>query len=361
MPGAVRGGLGERQVSPRRERSIGALAWRPTRDHLHLLASLVEGGVPLEGALGTLADMGATDRRRRAVREVASRIAAGEDLAKALSAVSAPTHVVALVTAGERTGDQVGAFRAAGDIVGRLEDVRGSVRRAATYPGVVLTIGLLMILVITTLVVPPLQRTFLELGGELPAPTRLVLGLSGALRSGWVLLGAAGVLGAALLVRKVVRPTVRTWVLDWTPVVRSLRHDLDVAVLSRLVATMLDGGVRAFDAFDVAATLLPGGRRRDAVAAAAERLSRGGDALEEGRFAALFTPVERELLAVGERHGLLAAQWRRVAQRRDDALGHRVDRLSAVLEPVLVVMVGLAVGGAVLALYLPTFQVLELV
>lgn len=361
MVGAVRGGLDRQRRPPEPQRTTKVPEWRPTRDHLHLLAALVDGGVPLEEALGTLAEMSATDRRRRPVHEAARLVGDGADLATALATVGAPQHVVALVAAGERTGDQAGALRAAGDVVGRLEDVRGTIRRAATYPGVVLGVGVLMVLVISTLIVPPLERTFVELGGELPAPTRLVLAISAALRDGRAVLAAGCLVVAVVLVRRALRPSARARVLDRTPVVRSLRRALDVAVLARLVATMLEGGVRVFDALDVAATLLPAGPRREAVTGAAARLGRGGDALEEQRFVALFTPVERELLAVGERHGVLAAQWRRVAERRDEALKEHVDRLGSVVEPVLVVLVGLIVGGAVLALYLPTFRVLELV
>jgi type IV pilus assembly protein PilC len=144
------------------------------------------------------------------------------------------------------------------------------------------------------------------------------------------------------------------------PIVRAVRRDLDVGLIARLLATMLDAGVPLVDALDVAERAVPDGRSRDHVRGAREALQQGRSALDEDGLGPLLDIAESEILAVAERTGLLAEQWRRVAQRRATSLEERITRLGSALEPLLVVIVGLVVGGAVVALYLPTFRVLEL-
>ncbi len=339
-------------------------SWRLSSDQLDLIAGLIEAGVTIEQALETLASMSRDGVTRRAAAEAAVHVRAGRPLSVVVRELGAAPAVSALLAGAERTGRTAEALRGAAELVGRLEQLAGVVRRATTYPAVVLGVGLVMLTVIAVAVVPPLERTFLDLGGELPAATRVVLGASAVLRSPWLAVGLAVLVLArrplrAALERTPLQRALR-WTLDRAPVVRAVRRDLDVGLIARLLATMLEAGVPLVDALDVAERAVPDGRSRDHVRGARDALQQGRSALDKDGLGPLLDIAEFEILAVAERTGLLAEQWRRVAQRRATALEERITRLGSALEPLLVVIVGLVVGGAVVALYLPTFRVLEL-
>jgi type IV pilus assembly protein PilC len=334
--------------------------WRPSRDQLDLIASLLDAGVSLDSALATFERTATDARTARAVGTVAEAVRRGDGLGRALERVGAPAHVAALAHTGERTGRLADALRAAAELSGRLEELRATMRRAATYPTVVLLVGLAMVTVISVTVVPQLGRTFLDLGGELPGPTRVVLGVSAVLRSLWTPAVAVALLVLRRPIGRVLSRLPLSGLVARVPVVTALRRDLGVAVLSRMVAAMLDAGIALTDVLRSTAPTMPDAVLRERVTLAAAAVARGGSAFDEDALGSLLDPVEREILAVGERTGLLVEQWRRVAERRAASLSERVVRVGAVVEPLLVVVVGGLVGGAVLALYLPTFRVLDL-
>ena len=338
-----------------------AADWRPTRDQLDLLASLIDAGVSVADAFATLERTATSRRTRTGAGTVARRIGQGVSIATALEEIGVPAHVVALVAAGERTGRVADALRGSGTVTGRMEELNATIGRALVYPAVVLAVGLVMLMLIAVTVVPQLERTFVELGGELPRPTRIVIAASDVLRSVWFVAAALTVLVLWRPIRGGLDRVGLSGLSRALPVVRRFHSDVAVTVISRLVATMLAGGVPFVDALRESARALPHGGHRERVLRAAMSVEQGGSAFDEDALGPLIGPVDREILGVAERTGLLTEQWRRVAERRGQALDERVARVGAALEPVLVVIVGAIVGGAVISLYLPTFRILDLI
>jgi type II secretory pathway component PulF len=332
--------------------------------NLRLLAELIAAGIAVDEALETLAGLAATSAVRHGLTSVGTNVSAGVPLSVALAPV-VPSHVAAIVAGGERIGRIADGLAAAADLAERLADVRGQVRRAMVYPAVVLSVAVLVLLIVATTIVPPLEATFRSLGGELPFPTRLVLAVAGALRSP----GAFGVVGAILLARTSFRrlPIDATFrvalrrTLDAAPVLGRIAGEIDVVVATRVVSTVLSSGGSLLDALRLAATSVRLARTALALDGLVEGVATGvglghGDHLER-----LLGPLERSMVLVGEQRGMLALQWARVAGRRLTSLEQRLERIGTVIEPALVVVVGLIAGGAVAALYLPTFRVLELI
>lgn len=367
--GRVLGGWSDRSdahgptgsAARRASRSVprGSVRWEPTRDQLQLLGTLVDGGVRIDDALAMLGHSAGDGPTRVGASAATSAVQAGASLGDALAQVGAPRHVVASVVSGERTGRLGESLRGAASLVGELERLQTFIRRALVYPGLVLTIGIAMTVVIATAVVPTFERTFLELGGDLPLATRLVLSLARPAGDPRLLLVPAAVLVVvAILVRR--SPARRSPGSIARLLLRGVLVDLDVAVLATSMTMQLRNSVALDEALDVAADALGDASRSRAARRAAEGVRAGRGAFADDGLASMLRPAELELLSVAERTGGLADQWLRVADLRREQLDGRILRLGSTLEPLLVLLVGLLVGGIILALYLPTFRVLDL-
>jgi type II secretory pathway component PulF len=386
VPGRPRGGRGRggpfpagggapAPRTPRREAALAAVARVRTRGRrtvrgasldgptLLLLAELLAAGVRLDRALASLER--ATDRapQQAVLHDVRVAVQAGRSLTHALATLHLPSHVRALVAGGERVGRVADGLRAAAELSARLDAVRRRFRQALTYPAVVLAVALIVLVVVSVSIVPQMERTFVDLGGELPTATRAVVAIATVIRSPltWGAVGLAAASMTALLVRTREGAGGGILVSIATAVVGPFRRRLDTAVATRVVATLLANGATVVDALATAGGSTTHPQVRRSLLELAAVAGSGHPIATTSGAAQLLDPIECEMIAVGEEQGLLAPQWERVADRRIVDLERRLDLLGTLAEPVLVIVVGLIVGGAVTALYLPSIKVLELI
>jgi type IV pilus assembly protein PilC len=337
---------------------------------LRLLADTVAGGMPFERALLTVA--GAVERPRMAatLRAIHDHIAAGRPVDASLRLAGVERHLRALISGGSDVGRLAEGLASAATLRERQAAVRRQVRSAMVYPLVVMLVAVLVLVIVSVSVVPQLEATFIELGSELPTATRAVMVVAGALRDPF-LWGAIGVSGGAVAwsSRRSSRTPGRArgstlravgQIVERVPIVGRIRRDVDITVATRVIATLVSNGAPLVVALQVGADSSATSTVREGLASLTVTVAQGGRLASCPALAAIFTPIERELLAIGEERGLLAAQWERLAERRLDALEARLQTLGSLVEPLMVVVVGLVVGGTVTALYLPSFRVLDL-
>ncbi len=331
----------------------------PDAQDLRLLAELLEVGVPLIDALGTIARSAGAGRRRARISAAADHVARGGRVAEALGGGGA--HVTALLAAGERIGRLAQAAVAAADLEERLAAVRHRVVASLAYPTLVLAVAVAVIGVVMTTVVPRMVATYAELGGELPWITRaVVLTARTASRPGPPLVLLAVLVGAVVARRATNGDLPALQPSGWPPLPGRLRRSLEIAVAARVTATLLGHGVPLADAVDAAATGSSHADVRGAFARTATMVRCGEDRAIARGLSALLDGADLAILGVGEERGLLPVQFARVADRRLRSLEQRLEMVGALAEPVLVLVVGGIVGAIVAALYLPSFRVLEL-
>jgi type II secretory pathway component PulF len=308
----------------------------------------------------------------------------GVPLSQALGTAGSRPAVVAIVAGSERVGRVGEGLASAADLLERLDGVRRGVRSAMVYPAVIAALGLGIVLVISVVILPQFQRSFSALEAELPVATRVLLqvgGLLGRLASprGAVMLAVVIALSqvfraarrtegsAAFAAFGWARPvpqrlravTVRLTQSLRIPIVDRLRTEIDLVVASRIMATMLGGGAVADDALEAAGSGVGTRRIRACIEAAYSALRSGNVESMLVALSAVLTTSEIEMLTVGHERGLSSVQWQRIAQRRAQALDELLRRFVSLTEPLMVVAVGLVVGAAVSALYLPTFRILD--
>ena len=326
------------------------------------LATMMRAGVPLVQALDIVGSSIRNPRFAPILLAIRADIAAGTTLQAALSKHPAQFDPLYrnLVQVGELSGTlDVMLARIATDRESG-EAMRRKVKKAMIYPALVVTAALLITAILLVYVVPQFEVVFAAAGAELPAFTRFVIHLSDFVQAWWLaLLSALGAVGAGFTILKRRSLPLRN-ALDALalklPVIGGVCTNAATARCSRTLATAVAAGVPLVDALGAAAdscanavyTAALRGIRDDV--AAGHPLSKG---LSNG---GLFPSMMVQMVAVGEESGSLDDMLGRIAEQFEAQLGDAADHLAALMEPLMMIVLGTLVGGLVVAMYLPVFQ-----
>ena len=330
------------------------------------LATLIRAGVPLAEALGALKDQTANRRLQSVLAGVRAQVMEGAALHQALAGypgVFPPLHRN-LVEAGEASGKLEEALERLADYAETRRALRQTISAALLYPAVLTAVSLLVVVALLTYVVPEVTRVFEQTGQELPLLTRNLIASSHFLRDyGW--LSLAAVAASFLLWRWLSgRPRIRRWqdrLLLELPLIGPLNRTLHAARLARALAILTRSGVPLLEALELSAGMIENGPLRGAVQEAAASVREGGRlhaALEQSRW---FPPLLTRLIAAGEDSGELDAMLERAASHEERELQTAFSTAAALLEPALILLMGVFVLVVVLAILLPIFEMNQLV
>ncbi len=328
------------------------------------LATLLRGGLPLDTALKALADQ--RSRHGGILMEVRARVQEGYSFSRSLDAAGRvfPELLVATVGAGERIGclDQV--VERLAEHFEKRQTLRQQVRAALAYPMVLAALSLGIVSLMLIYVVPQVNPVFVDSGVELPLLTRILLALSDFVRSwGW-LVGLAAAAGAVPVFRAMRLPAARLRLhrlLLRTPLFGALSRELNSARLMQSLATLTGAGVSVWESLRLAARMLTNLPMREAAMAAAEEVSEGAPAADALDRSGLFSPLCIQLIASGEASGELHQLLGRAAEIQERELSSRIDTMTSLLQPVLIMVVGGFVLMIVLAVLMPIFEMNRLV
>lgn len=325
------------------------------------LATLLSAGIPLLSALRALE----RQHRRRfksVVQQLTDRVSAGEGLAAAMSAQEAyfDELCISIVGVGESTGSLELALKRLADFKEKASRLKNRVTTAMVYPAVVCTMGLGVTIFLMTYVVPNLLDTLIQSGKELPAVTRVVKALSDALLGYWWAM-LAGLLGVAALVRALLaRPGGRLafdrLVLK-LPIIGELAAKENTSRIAVVMAALLKSGLPFIDALRITRRTIP---NRVFVAALEQyeaAVAAGGDISGPLEKTGVFTPMVVQMLAVGQESGQLEEMLERLAEAYDVEVAVATTRLTALLEPLLIVVLAVMVGFVAFATLLPILEV----
>jgi type IV pilus assembly protein PilC len=330
------------------------------------LAALLKAGLPLYQSLDIMLERQRDPTFRASLAEVRDKVRGGVSLSDAFRAEGDlyPPMLAASLVAGERSGSLETVLRRFVQYLRLNQTLRRRAVTAAIYPLAVLTLMLGMAAVLLLFVIPKFQDFYEGLGAELPLLTRMLLALAGALARNlpFVLLAAA----AALVAYRVWRRregsgVVLDRLLLRLPFAGSMMRMYATSQLSRTIATLLSGGLPLVNALEVASASI--GNR-----AMAQGVSRATPQVREGRSlttalesTGMFENLPLEMVKVGEQTGALADMLNTVAEFYDEEIETRLQAALALLEPVMLAVIALVVGGMLLAFYLPLFQAIAAV
>jgi type IV pilus assembly protein PilC len=323
------------------------------------LAAMLNAGIPLTRCLFALGEQSTAPALKKAVSEIAANVEAGMSFTEALG--GHPKVFSKLFVGMVRAGDVGGTLE---ETLGHLSEqlqkdksLRDNIRSATFYPGMIGIFSILVIVVMMVFIVPIFVKMFPE-GVTLPLPTLIVLGISDSLRTKWYLWIISFSSMVALLRLAVTNPKGE---LLWAilklrvPVFGSLMHKATVARFARTLSTLLNGGIPVLQALDAAGEATGNILIVNAMKTAKDKVEEGRSLAQPLEESGLFPPMVIQMVAVGEESGSLVTLLQRIADFFEEEVNIMTKGLTAMLEPLLLVFVGLTVGGMVIALYLPVF------
>src|SRR6266540_2066165 len=224
--------------------------------------------------------------------------------------------------------------------------------------------GILVIVFMLTFVIPTFTKMFKDLGAELPLPTQIVVWLSDFMRS-YILLVIAGIVGCVFALRAYYRTEKGRSTIDALllklPIIGTLIRKVAVARFTRTLGTLVSSGVPILEGLRI--TARPSGNRvvEKAVMQCRAAVTAGKTLAEPLKASGVFPPMVIQMISVGEQTGALDAMLSKIADFYDDEVDTAVGALTALLEPVMIVVLGVIIGGLVVAMYLPIFKLVTLV
>ncbi|MCX8048819.1 MAG: type II secretion system F family protein [Methylohalobius sp.] len=330
------------------------------------LATLLSAGLPLDRGLKVLLSVFPEDSAlNKLTLRILEQVKGGAQLSAALEAEGGlfPRLYVSMVRAGEAGGALESVLERLADYLERTQALRASVLTALIYPAILVVMAILSLLALLTFVVPQFEEMFQSAGKELPVPTQIVMAIASGIRSYGLFVLVAGLGAARLIQTRLARPEVRyrfhRWLLK-LPLLGELLVKLDVARLAQTLSTLLQAGVPLLVALGIVKDTLNNLVLVEAVARAGDRLKEGGEmsaALEESGY---FPILALQMIKLGEETGRLSHMLSKMAEVYEAEVKVTVQRLLTLLEPALIVGLGVAIAAIIMSILVAVVSVNEL-
>ena len=329
-------------------------------------ATMIAAGLPLVQCLQTLGLQVERKPFQEIIGKVAADVESGSTLSEAMGRFPNVFNelYVNLVHVGETGGVLDSMLARLSTYLEKAQALRHRVQMAVIYPALVILVAILVVTFLMIFVIPIFAAFFTKAGVPLPLPTRIVVGMSNAIANYWYLILAA-IVGIILGFRAWYRTESGRLAVDSAllraPIFGPLMRKIAVARFTRTLSALLGGGVPIIDALRITAKTAGNRVVENAVMEARERVMAGQTLGERLRDSKVFPPMVVQMVVVGEQTGALDNMLGKVADYYEDEVDVAVAGLTSLLEPILIVFLGVVVGGIVIAIYLPIFQVVTLI
>jgi type IV pilus assembly protein PilC len=331
------------------------------------LATMMKSGVPIVSSLEIIAGGQKNPRMKDLVNELRSDIEGGSSIFEAMSKhpVQFDELYRNLVKAGESAGvldtvlDTIATYKE------NIESLKGKIKKALFYPAMVVAAALLVSAILLVFVVPQFEEVFKGFGADLPAFTKLVINISRFMVKFWwlIFLVIAGSIVAFIFFKK--RSQKFSHFLDRMilrmPVIGKIMHEAALARFARTLAVTFAAGVPLVEALESVAGATGNTVYEQAVKRVRDDVSVGYPVNMAMRQTGLFPHMVIQMTAIGEEAGALDAMLYKVAEFYEEEVNNAVDALASLIEPLIVVILGVLVGSMVIAMYLPIFKLAAVV
>jgi type IV pilus assembly protein PilC len=329
-------------------------------------ATMINAGLPLIQCLDILQAQQENKTFKKMLRQIKETVEAGSTLADALGKYPNVFDdlFVNMIAAGETGGILDTILNRLSEYMEKAMKLKKRVKSAMTYPIIVLCIAVLVIGVIMVFVIPVFEKMFADFGGALPGPTQIVVNTSEFIRDNILYMIGAAVVFFFLFKRYYKTKKGRALVDDYLlklPVFGLLLRKVAVAKFTRTLGTMVSSGVPILDALDITAKTSGNKTVEAAIYRVRVGISEGRTIADPLAESGVFPSMVCQMVAVGESTGALDAMLSKIADYYDDEVDAAVDSLTAMIEPFMMVFLGVTIGGLVVSMYLPIFKMAGMV
>jgi len=327
------------------------------------MGTLLGSGIPLAETLKAMVEQAEQRSTETMFREIRERINQGSSLADSLSdhPQMFSELYVNMVRAGEATGNVDVVLKRLADYLQSQRALRRKVVSALTYPVMMICIGLIVVSILMTVVVPKITGMLTDTGQTLPMPTKILIAASNFFKDWWLV--AAAVLAVVFYtIERVYRKSDggRLFIdrnMLRIPIVGDLLRKQAVARFTRTLSTLLQSGVPAVNSLEITRTVVGNRVIADATEVIRVRILEGTDIATPLKQSGVFPPLVGYMVNVGEQSGELEQMLDRVANAYDEEIDIATERLTSVLEPIMIVFLAAVVGYIVVSIVLPILQI----
>lgn len=331
------------------------------------LSTIVNAGLPLMQGLDILAEQTEDPRFGNVMREIAADVEGGMSFSEALRKHPRifTDLYVSMVRSGEVSGNLDGILLQLADYLEAMEELKRRIRSAMTYPVVAFAMILLIAAGLIIGVVPQFEEIFGGFGAELPLPTQMLINVSNILRSWYLFVVIAAFVGIVLGVRLYGKTPVGRYNLDSLklrlPVFGALNRKVSISRFTRTLSTLTKSGVTILQALEIAERTAGNEVFAKAVRNAGDSVRKGETLAEPLARSEQFPSMVTRMIGVGEKTGALEQMLSKISDFYDSEVKATVDSMTSLIEPILILMMGIVVGGIVIALFMPILQLSSLV
>ena len=330
------------------------------------LATMVDSGIPITPALDVLADQMEDRNFRTTLKKIRDDIEAGASLSESLGRHPRifSDFFVNMVRAGELSGRLDEILDRVASYIEKVSVLTGKVRASLFYPAFVTVLSLCITTFLIVVIVPKFKEIFHSLGGELPGPTRILLGISEFMGHYLVVEAVALVLFGVLGKLYVGTSGGRLW-FDRTvlklPILGKLLQKVFIARFSRTLSTLVKSGVPILSALEIVAKTSGNKVVERAVMSARASIKEGENIADPLAHSKVFPTMVTRMISVGERTGELEKMLTKIADFYENEVDVAITALTSLIEPMVIAVLGLVIGSIVIALFLPIFKISTLV
>ncbi|MBI3596593.1 MAG: type II secretion system inner membrane protein GspF [Nitrospirae bacterium] len=330
------------------------------------LATLTGAKLPLMEALSALMDQLEKGELKRIVAGVRERVKEGSSLAVALAQYPSVFSeiYINMVRAGEASGTLDGMLLRLADYLEYQVKLRNQLIATLTYPVFMVIIGGLILFGLVTFIVPKITLIFEEVHQVLPWPTVVLIAVSHFLNDFWWIILLAGVLGMFALQQYIKTPAGRIQYdrfLLRTPIMGRVTLMVAISRFTRTLSTLLTSGVPLLQALDVVRNVVQNAVLAEAIDRARQNIGEGQSLAEPLKKSGMFPPLVTHMIAVGEKSGELEPMLVKVSEAYDNEVEAIIGTLTALLTPVMILVMGAIIGFIVMAILLPIFELSQIV
>ena len=325
---------------------------------------MIDAGLPLVQCLEILASQADDESFAEILEGVSREVEGGSTLADSMRQYDrAFTELYCnMVAAGEAGGILDVILRRLAEYLEKAVKLKAAVKSASIYPIIIITVAGVVVFIILWKVIPTFAGLFAGLGAQLPMPTRIVVAASNFVAN-YTVFVVGGLFGSIYATRQWHKTDTGERVLDGIvlkmPVIGLIMRKIAVARFTRTLGTLVASGVPILDGLEITAKTAGNRVIKDAIMETRKSIEAGKTIAKPLEATNVFPPMVTQMISVGEETGALDTMLSKIADFYEDEVDTAVDNLMALLEPVMIVFLGVVIGGIVISMYLPMFELIN--